>query len=76
LSPGISLSVEGVPPSTTSNAVSPLGNGMNGRTDPAAPVSDFGQTPLPIPDCFASKSLEVLRGLTESEMFKLLGQLQ
>jgi hypothetical protein len=69
------VSVEGVPPSTTSNAVSLLGKG---RTDPAASVPDFGQTPLPIPDSAAlvSKSLEVLRGLTESEIFKLLGQLQ
>jgi hypothetical protein len=45
----ISVSVEGVPPSTTSNAISPL---ARGRTDPAASVPDCGQTPLPIPDCF------------------------
>jgi hypothetical protein len=70
----ISVSVEGVPPSTTSNAVSPLGRG---RIDPAASVLDFGHTPLPIPDsaASASKSLEVLRGLTEFEILELLGKL-
>jgi hypothetical protein len=65
----------GVPPSTTSNAISPVGKG---KTDPVASVPDFGQTPLPIPDSVASagKSLKVLRGLTESEIFKLRGQLR
>jgi hypothetical protein len=74
----ISLSVEWVPPPTTSNVVSLLGKGRTdpaasvpdcGQTDPAAAVPDCGQTPLPIPDSAASarKRLEVLRGLTESD---------
>jgi hypothetical protein len=71
----IRVTVDGVTPSATSNVVPPL---VKGAADPPVSAPDFGQTPLTIPDsaASASKSLEVLKGLSELEILKLLGQLQ
>jgi hypothetical protein len=49
-----------------------------GVTDPAVSVPDASRLPLTNPDSVASaeRNLEVLRGLLELELLKLLGQLQ
>jgi hypothetical protein len=58
----ISVSVEGVLPSTISNVVCLL---SNGAADPAVSAPDVSQIPLTNPDSAApaSKCLEVFRGL-------------
>jgi hypothetical protein len=71
----ISVSVEGVPPSTIPNVVCPL---AKGAADPSVLAPDVSQTPLTNPDSAApaSKNMEIFRGLTELELIKLLEQLQ
>jgi hypothetical protein len=71
----ISVSVEGIPPSTIPNVVSPLAREV---ADPAVSAPDFGQTPLTNVESAApaGKNLKVLRGLSELEILKLLEQLQ
>jgi hypothetical protein len=78
VSPGgqtISVSVEGVPPSTIPDVVCPLAKEV---TDPSVSVPDASRLPLTNPDSAASagRNLEVIRGLSELELLKLLGQLQ
>jgi hypothetical protein len=69
------VSVEGVPPSTIPDVVCPPAKVV---TDPAVSVPDASQLPLTNPDSAASaeRNLEVLRGLSELELLKLIGQLQ
>jgi hypothetical protein len=69
VSPGgqtISVSVEGVPPSTIPDVVCPPAKGVS---DPAVLVPDASQLPLTNPDSAASadRNLEVLIGLSEFE---------
>jgi hypothetical protein len=67
--------MEGIPPSTIPNVVSPLARGV---ADPALSAPDFGQTPLTNPKSAApaSKNLVVFRGLSELEVIKLFEHLQ
>jgi hypothetical protein len=69
------VSVEGIPPSTIPNIVCPP---VKGVTDPAASVTDASQPPLTIPDSATSvdRNLEVLRGLSEPDLLRLLEKLQ
>jgi hypothetical protein len=71
----ISVSVEGIPPSTIPDVVCPL---VKGVADPAVSAPDVSQIPLTNPDSAApaSKNLEVFRGLSELDLLKLLEQLQ
>jgi hypothetical protein len=57
------------------DVVCPLANGV---AYPAVSVPDASQLPLTNPDSTASagRNLEVLRGLSELDLLKLLGQLQ
>jgi hypothetical protein len=70
----VSISVEGVPPSTILNVVCPL---AKGAADPAVSAPDIIHIPLTSPDSAApaSKNLEVSRGLSELDLLKLLEQL-
>jgi hypothetical protein len=77
VSPGgqtVSVSVEGVPPSTIPDVVCPLAKGV---ADPAVSAPDASQLPLTNPDSAApaGRNLDVLRGLSELDLLKLLGQL-
>jgi uncharacterized protein YcgL (UPF0745 family) len=65
---------EGVPPSRIPDVVCPPAKGV---TDPAASVPDAIRLPLTNPDSAASadRNLELLRGLSELEILKLLEQL-
>jgi hypothetical protein len=69
----VSVSVEGVPPSTIPDVVCPL---VKGAADPTLSVPDASQFPLTNPDSAAPacKNLEVFRGLSELDFIKLLEQ--
>jgi hypothetical protein len=71
----LSVSVEGLPPSIATKTVSPSGLGV---ADPAVSAPGCSQAPSPIPDSAApaSQSLEVLIGLSDLDILKLLEQLQ
>jgi hypothetical protein len=75
VSPGgqtVGVSVEGVPPSTAPDVACPPAKGV---TDPATSVSDANRPPLTKPDSAApaERNLEVLRGLSELDLIKVLG---
>jgi hypothetical protein len=65
----VSVSVEGVPPSTIPDVVCPL---VKGAADPTVSVPDASPIPLTNPDsaATASKNLEVFRGLSELDFLK------